>query len=828
MKILFILIIIFTGFVNVSAQEFASKDNRIIIQNPVCYASDKVEKSFIPPPPEFFNKLKSSENPKSDIRVSYSLFPAEAKEAFEFAVSVWEYIIDSPVPIYIQANWQTMGTNVLGSCGPSDYIKNFKNAPHKDIYYPMAVVEKLTEAEIYDENIPDMNATFNKNVKWYFGMDGKTPDSLYDFVSVVMHEIGHGLGITGFFSVEGNVGVYAYEDYGDAAAFDFFVMNVNNQLLLDHLYFSNQSVALKNVLESNGLFANSPAAKKLGGGYKPRLYAPSTWDNGSSVYHLNDATYPRSNENSLMTHAIGKGEAIHNPGPITTGFMADIGWKHLYIDFKELKDLETLQPLTFNVSIKSDYEIDTTSLFVVYSTDGFQSNIDSVQLVLQETTNLFSVEITDKKNWQNLSYYIKAGDKMNRTFTLPSSSPSEYFNVYFGPDTEKPQITHEGLPFYLMANNELFLFANVDDNLGLDTVYVTYAINGIQQNPFGLSLDSTATLYSGKFPLDKNLLNDGDEITYNILARDASVAKNVTSVPFKDKFAFKIEKLFPPVYNYSNNFNSENFDFVLSDFDVLTETGFTDGALHSPHPYPSTEESNTDLNFITILKHPIILGKSGQLSFDEIVLVEPGTSGTTFGDFEFWDYVIVEGSSDLGKTWHPLIDGYDSRSNFNWNQSYNEGITDQDSNTEGTPDMFVKRTINLLNNEDFTSGDTLLIRFRLFSDPFAFGWGWAIDNIQIEQVVSAPSIVLSPGNIRFYPNPVQQTLHFTVQANQPIENFQIDIFNVFGQNIHTIHKNNIGGLISEQIDASAFENGMYLISVRENGKQVYSTKIVKN
>ena len=105
---------------------------------------------------------------------------------------------------------------------------------------------------------------------------------------------------------------------------------------------------------SNGLFANSPAGKKLGGGYKPRLYAPQIWDDGSSVYHLNDATYPHSSENSLMTHAIGKGEAVHNPGPIVEGLMADMGWKHIYIDHLPVKDKEELQPLTFNVKLKSD------------------------------------------------------------------------------------------------------------------------------------------------------------------------------------------------------------------------------------------------------------------------------------------------------------------------------------------------------------------------------------------------------------------------------------------------------------------------------------------
>ena len=46
--------------------------------------------------------------------------------------------------------------------------------------------------------------------------------------------------------------------------------------------------------------------------------------------------------------------------------------------------------------------------------------------------------------------------------------------------------------------------------------------------------------------------------------------------------------------------------------------------------------------------------------------------------------------------------------------------------------------------EDFATehgleaGDTILVRFRLFSDPYANGWGWAIDNLRIQIPVSAP------------------------------------------------------------------------------------------
>jgi hypothetical protein len=34
-------------------------------------------------------------------------------------------------------------------------------------------------------------------------------------------------------------------------------------------------------------------------------------------------------------------------------------------------------------------------------------------------------------------------------------------------------------------------------------------------------------------------------------------------------------------------------------------------------------------------------------------------------------------------------------------------------------------------NENIASGDILLIRFRLYSDPAAVGWGWAIDNLSV-------------------------------------------------------------------------------------------------
>lgn len=805
------------------------KKTKIQIVPAVCYASDHSEKSFIPPPTEF--NIKSGKK-KSDFIVTYSLFPTDgkAKAAFEYAVSIWEQIIESDIPIHIDANWRTMENNTLGSSGPTDYFANFEYAPHKNLFYPISVVEKITKTEINGSTSADIDATFNKDIKWYFGTDGNTPELLYDFVTVVLHEIGHGLGFTGFFFVTGKIGAYGNShggNTGDVTAFDMMVMNHKNELLTDTFIFDMPSSNLYNAFTSNNLYINSPASVLINSANKPRLYAPSTWNNGSSIYHLNDETYPFTNENSLMTHAVGKAEAVHDPGPITRGILADIGWKHMKLILDKPKDLEEKKPITFNLSIESDFEIDSNAVFLYYSTDSFNKT-DSLLLIPNLTTGGFSVTLNPSIESGKIDYYINAGDKMNRTFTVPNNAPAEVNHVIIGPDNTPPEINHKSIPYFVSNGNNLTISTDVDDNLGIDSVYVEFFINNMPQQPFGLIRDS-ATVYSGIFNTDLKLLNDGDVIAYKIIAFDSSVAKNKTINPISDYFSFKVEKIFNPISGYINDFNGVSPDFIISDFDIYTEKGFKNGSLHSPHPYPSPNENNKTLNFTTLLKYPIILKKNGTMSFDEIVLVEPGEVLSTFGDEDFWDYVIVEGSKDNGKTWLPLADGYDSGNNATWKTNYNKNINnEQASTTIGIPDWYVTREINLLENGNFKANDTILIQFRLFSDPYAHGWGWTIDNLRIQTPVSNQSVVLSPGNISVFPNPFNEVLNISVQVKSNIEELNVEILNLFGQKITSTQKINAFGDINIENNVGYLPAGMYLVVVKENGKPVISKKVIKN
>ncbi len=817
---LFINALVFSNII--SAQ---NKIERLQISVPpvVCYASGKVEKSFVPPPANF--NLKSFEK-KSEIIVDYSLFPSKAKVAFEYAVSIWEGIIESDVPIYIQANWRSLDKNVLGSAGPTEYYTNFKNTPHTNRFYPVVVVEKITKAEITDSLSPDIIANFNKDINWYYGTDGDTPDLQYDFVTVVLHEITHGLGFTGFFYIDKNQGTYGYNNIGDAAAFDLLVIKDSNQLV-DTTIFEIPSAKLRDALVYRYLYANSPTAISVNSGKEPRLYSPSEFDEGSSIYHLNDITYPTNNDNSLMTHAIGKGEAIHKPGPLTEGIMNDIGWKNMYLDFTKPKDIETIQPVSFIVSIESDYLLDTASLFIYYSYDNFENHRDSLPLTIENSTGDFIAELIPTIETGIIHYYLLAKDTINRIFKLPTEAPKVLYTITIGPDNEPPVIDHSPISYFLLATNNLILTTNADDNLGVDTVFVEYEINGEPQQSFGLSLDSF-TSYSGNFGFNLETLNDGDEITYSITAIDSAVAQNTTTAPDSSNFSFKVEKILDPVGGYINNFNDSTSDFIFADFDIYTETDFEDPALHSPHPYPSPNDNNKSFDFSAILKQPIIIFEAGTMTFDEIVLVEPGEFQSVYGDGDFWDYVVVEGSKDYGESWSKLFDGYDARANITWKVNYNKEIIDNSSQAVGVPQWFVNREINLADNESFSIGDTILIRFRLFSDPFANGWGWAIDNLRIQIPVSSPIATLSPGNILVYPNPFNHIISVSVQVNKNIDELELDVFNMFGQKIHSTQHKNVIGEISRKIDLGNYADGIYFISIKENGKQVYSKKIIKN
>ena len=252
------------------------------------------------------------------INVNYTGFTPQAQAAFQHAVNIWADQLTSSVTIQVDAEFANLGSGVLGSAGP--WLVRGASGLTPNTWYPVALANKITGADQLP-GTPDIDAQFSSTFSWYYGTDGNAPSGTYDFVSVVLHELGHGLGFIGLGNVTGGSG--SVGSGGFPSIYDRFTENGAGQALLS---FANPSAALGSQLQSNNVFFDGPRTRDANGGNPARLYAPAGWQGGSSYSHLNEATYPAGNPNSLMTPQIASREAIHDPGPITRAIFEDTGW----------------------------------------------------------------------------------------------------------------------------------------------------------------------------------------------------------------------------------------------------------------------------------------------------------------------------------------------------------------------------------------------------------------------------------------------------------------------------------------------------------------------
>lgn len=296
---------------------------------------------------ENYPRLRTRQAPQSTgatIQVNYSAgFPADAQEAFQRAVDIWEMHITSPVTIRMDARWESLGGNTLGAAGPRLGLVDTNNDGDADTIIGFPLLDALTGADQSPE-FTDIIARFNSSrTDWHFG-EGPAPAGTIDFTSVVLHEIAHGLNYVDLFNYDGGTGGYGLDfdndgqiDGNERSAGPFgrslaleSTTGGSFSALTNESQFPNPSEALGDALTSDRLYFNGTNARRgaqIGSGpVPPKMYAPPVFQGGSSIAHLSEFTYPAETPNALMTPQIGQAETNRTPGAIVCGQMQDMGW----------------------------------------------------------------------------------------------------------------------------------------------------------------------------------------------------------------------------------------------------------------------------------------------------------------------------------------------------------------------------------------------------------------------------------------------------------------------------------------------------------------------
>jgi hypothetical protein len=813
------MIIFMSGVAPAMAQQGTRLDPREPV---VCYQSFENRREFIAPARN--GALRNARTKSATFDVEYVGFPDDAaiREAVAYALSIWESELISTVPIRVRVEWRSLRPGVLGEAIWGSAYANFGGEPEMNTFYPVALAEKLAGRQLNAPDEPDIIATFNSETSWYFGLDGNTPAGKMDFVTIVLHEIAHGLGFTHSYRVNGPTGTLGLSSGTSVAplAFDLFVEDQTQKNLFQE--FDAPSAALANALQSGALFFRSAE------GPLPRLYAPSTFSAGSSISHLDEATYNGSGDaNRLMTPQIAMAEAIHDPGDVVRDIFATLGWITTRIVHTPLKDTERHdgEPYTVFAEVVADEVYEGEAVKLHYTIDGI--SFTTVDMSHSVPPNRFVAELPGTLQPRTYGYYLSVVNGGQQAVSpgrlqTQGSAPEQglhYFRI--GPDVDAPEIRHVPTSFIFADYPALTLEAEVSDNLAVASVLVEYNVNDGPTHTATLEHIGN-DLYRSTLTFDD--LEIGDLIHYRLVASDMSVAINTTSSPEEGVHRITVVGILPARSTYTNNFDTPSDDFFGTGFSIATPSGFANGAIHSDHPYQNGSGPNDESHYTYQLQIPIILRDSAALlSFDEIVLVEPGTNSSVFGDAGFYDYVIVEGSADGGLTWWPLVAGYDSRANSVWLSRYNSHIVDHISLAVGEPSLFRRRAIDLLDNEYFDVGDQVLIRFRLFADQLANGWGWAIDNLVIQQDPSVTGVVPDPAfGFDVYPVPADNILSLAFSGKRPV--VFVDIVDVQGRAVLSFDIEPEKDIA--EIDISALPAGVYMVRALAGDKR-FLKRLVK-
>ena len=426
-----------------------------------------------------------------------------------------------------------------------------------------------------------------------------------------------------------------------------------------------------------------------------------------------------------------------------------------------------------------------------------------------------------------------------------------WYHVHVGPDNAPPIIQYSPSKNTILSTavaDSLPIYARIaDDRSGMSAAYVEYQVNGVAQTNRPLrysrqTVNNTTydSVYVSRIDFPANSLKVGDKITYRIVARDSSKAKNQAISPATGFYTLAVVAQKAVRDQYINTFSdaATASDFVGYGFSQTTPAGFGDPAIHSEHPYRNGTDFQSQSNAEYVLLSPIRIKAnpdSAVIRFDEIVLVEPGDVGSKPGDKNFYDYVVVEGSADNGLTWKSLLDGYSSADKTDWLNAYKSSVAagavgEQNSTRVGVPALYRHRDIPLLNQKTlFRAGDQILIRFRLLADQLAYGWGWAIDNLRI-QAPPAPIVLgvepISAGVFSVYPNPVTTGL-LQLEATLPnaVTHVKFNIVSQTGQILHEKIVNVNSRKLSESLDLSHLAAGLYFLRVTV-GDQVLTQKVI--
>ncbi|HEX7879020.1 MAG TPA: lamin tail domain-containing protein [Candidatus Eisenbacteria bacterium] len=240
--------------------------------------------------------------------------------------------------------------------------------------------------------------------------------------------------------------------------------------------------------------------------------------------------------------------------------------------------------------------------------------------------------------------------------------------------------------------------------------------------------------------------------------------------------------------------------------------GYTDSPVGTSRGCHGVLE-NCSMSTATVLRVPVILPPGSRLLFDHICITEHCEPVPC-------DFGAVEISTDEGQNWTELA-RYDQASDPGW------------ADNAADPTDWRPADISL----NAYTGQTVLVRFRVQTDPLTELDGWYLDNVRINEGDCTIAAVPPAGGIRTelmapYPNPMTGTARFAFRLAEPAPDVSMSIYDLSGR---LVRREALGALDAgdhlwqwngQSDSGEGTANGVYFARLETAG-QLFTRKVLK-
>ena len=262
--------------------------------------------------------LREQAVPPGGLTVTYLTTPPDdVRLVVEAAAVAWESVLvtSNAGPVEIEFDWRILPANILGLAAPT----SFERSPDlpQDVLYPVALANTLLETDRAPGRA-EINITLASNLYgvsngWHVDPtvssdpmappSSPVPGQQLDLFTVVIHEIGHGLGFTGS-ARNGQLHseLVVYDVLARANGVPLSQTNVEAALVSEDLFID------------------------IGGGRTAELFAPPRFINRVSYNHFDERADARE-PGGLMTPVFSRGEVNRTIDAATLGVMSGLGWE---------------------------------------------------------------------------------------------------------------------------------------------------------------------------------------------------------------------------------------------------------------------------------------------------------------------------------------------------------------------------------------------------------------------------------------------------------------------------------------------------------------------